>query len=287
MQLHWGRDFIQQLLPINLLHRLKEAETDPWFQLTPHLQNNVPVYNGQTGEVLVELTRPLVCRYSRARMIKLLGEGVDVQHDRKLVDIDVHPGGSVTARFADGSTVTGDLLIGADSASSAVRTWLVGKEAAACSEPPIIAYNFCARYPAEQAKLLREHPHPLMKCAIHPEQKTWYMIVPLEVHDPQRPEEWVFQHFMNLWSDAMPSEDPKQRWRHFQELGAAHAEPFRSAALEVDEGTFIPYDRLKYWAKPVAWEGRGGGRVTIAGDAAHPMTPRRQHFRPVELESGC
>lgn len=39
------------------------------------------------------------------------------------------------------------------------------------------------------------------------------------------------------------------------------------------DDTNITYDRMAYWV-PVSWDSRDG-RITLAGDAAHPMTPRK------------
>nr|POE93534.1 fad-dependent monooxygenase cctm [Quercus suber] len=79
---------------------------------------------------------------------------------------------------------------------------------------------------------------------------------------------------MTHWTDdAPPADSSEDRLRHFKRLGATYAEPFRSAMAMVDERTFVPYDRLKYWAEPTLWDNRNG-RVTLAGDAAHPFPPR-------------
>ncbi|WP_067900556.1 FAD-dependent monooxygenase [Nocardia vaccinii] len=47
--------------------------------------------------------------------------GVDFSYDKRLVSVDEHADG-VTARFADGTTATADILIGADGIKSQVRT---------------------------------------------------------------------------------------------------------------------------------------------------------------------
>ncbi|RMI31505.1 FAD-dependent monooxygenase [Nocardia stercoris] len=53
--------------------------------------------------------------------------GVEFTYGKRLVGVDEHPSG-VTARFADGSTADGDVLIGADGIKSLVRT-LIDPEA--------------------------------------------------------------------------------------------------------------------------------------------------------------
>jgi len=49
--------------------------------------------------------------------------------------------------------------------------------------------------------------------------------------------------------------------------------PFRESFGTIPEGTKVWHARLTYWpTKP--WDGRGG-KVTLCGDAAHPMTFRK------------
>jgi 2-polyprenyl-6-methoxyphenol hydroxylase-like FAD-dependent oxidoreductase len=38
------------------------------------------------------------------------------------------------------------------------------------------------------------------------------------------------------------------------------------------DDTKIAYDKMAYWV-PIPWDNHDG-RVALAGDAAHPMTPR-------------
>jgi hypothetical protein len=49
------------------------------------------------------------------------------------------------------------------------------------------------------------------------------------------------------------------------------AEPFRSAVLWMPDDTKVSFDRMVYWVT-VPWDSRQG-RVTLVGDAAHPMAP--------------
>ena len=47
--------------------------------------------------------------------------GIAIEHGRRVVHAEPLPGGGVTARFADGTTASGDVLIGADGIQSTVR----------------------------------------------------------------------------------------------------------------------------------------------------------------------
>jgi 2-polyprenyl-6-methoxyphenol hydroxylase-like FAD-dependent oxidoreductase len=52
---------------------------------------------------------------------RAVAEGIPVEYGKRLVGVDETPS-SITARFADGSSATGDILIGADGIRSTVRT---------------------------------------------------------------------------------------------------------------------------------------------------------------------
>jgi 2-polyprenyl-6-methoxyphenol hydroxylase-like FAD-dependent oxidoreductase len=60
----------------------------------------------------------------------------------------------------------------------------------------------------------------------------------------------------------------------FKSRGATYTEPWCTAAAQIDPDTYLPLDRGTYWANARAWDNRGG-RMTLCGDAAHPMTPHR------------
>lgn len=49
-------------------------------------------------------------------------------------------------------------------------------------------------------------------------------------------------------------------------------EPWRSALSWLGEGTVVNADRISLWKGITCW-GNHGGRVTLAGDAAHAMPP--------------
>ena len=69
--------------------------------------------------------------------------------------------------------------------------------------------------------------------------------------------------------------DKRQNWTDWAEK---LAEPFRSAYLSIAPSATFWCDRLAEW-RTAPWDNRHG-RVTMAGDAAHPMTYRELPFPP-------
>ena len=51
-------------------------------------------------------------------------------------------------------------------------------------------------------------------------------------------------------------------------------EPFRSANAWIPDGTPVYANRFTYWEPPLSWNNLGG-KISLAGDAAHPMTFRK------------
>jgi len=72
---------------------------------------------------------------------------------------------------------------------------------------------------------------------------------------------------------AKDLEDPAARVKFWKEKAENFCEPFRTAVLNIDDAAVPPIDALKQWA-PRDWDNRGG-RLTLAGDAAHCMVPNR------------
>ena len=77
------------------------------------------------------------------------------------------------------------------------------------------------------------------------------------------------------WTDVdrpVP-QDPKEIRQEWTERAVKLAEPLRSTYLSVAPSATFWIHRIAEWrTKP--WDNHGG-RVTLAGDAAHPMTYRK------------
>jgi 2-polyprenyl-6-methoxyphenol hydroxylase-like FAD-dependent oxidoreductase len=156
--------------------------------------------------------------------------------------------GGVTALFADGATARGDLLIGADGLHSAVRAQLFG-----AAPPRYAGYTaWRAVAPFDHARLT---PGETMgrgarfgMAPVSGGRAYWYATLntPAGGRDPEGGRKRALLEIFRGW----------------------HA-PIEALIEATDEATILRndiYDRvpLPYWSV---------GRVTLLGDAAHPMTP--------------
>jgi 2-polyprenyl-6-methoxyphenol hydroxylase-like FAD-dependent oxidoreductase len=96
------------------------------------------------------------------------------------------------------------------------------------------------------------------------------MILVQDVPDPGDPATWTFQ-LQCTWKNS-GNDDPSD-YKILRQRAETFAEPFKSANLWVPEGTEILTNFLSFW-QTVPWDNKDG-RITLCGDAAHPMTFRK------------
>ncbi|KAF2205384.1 FAD/NAD(P)-binding domain-containing protein [Delitschia confertaspora ATCC 74209] len=280
MTLHWGSEHVSKVLPPELVARMSETYADP--TVSPDAVTGLPIFNGKTGEQIVEMKAEKPVRVSRKKLRNLFSEGVAVEYGKEVVDIqeaEVEEGGvkreKVRVVFKDGTDAVGDLVVGCDGARSRARECIVGKEKAELTDVPLSMFNFTSRFTAEQALELRKL-NPLFINAIHPDHGTMFWISIQDAPDPSDPSTWLFQLLLSWTHNPLPASQNTQEGRmaFFKKRASEYAEPWRSAGEWVKEDCRIPMDPGTYWGKAERWDNRGG-RMTIAGDAAHPMTPHR------------
>jgi len=121
-----GNRALRACLPDSLFARLLASAARPSQGVTfldHRLQRLLAIDLPPLARNAIERELPV----SRLALRRILLEGLDhvVRFGKQCIAFDDAPHGGVMARFADGSTATGDVLIGADGASSHLRAQLL------------------------------------------------------------------------------------------------------------------------------------------------------------------
>ncbi len=277
--LHWSAPALQSLIPSDLWAKLQTAQVDPHTPTKDH--DTLRFHDGETGELMKGVPIEKFIRLRRSKLQALLSEGLNVYWGKTLVNtVYLEDGKGLKAIFDDGTEVTGSMLIGADGPRSTVRSLLVGPDQAKPTSIDFATTHCFTSYPRDRALFLRSAPHhPLYQIAPHP--KGYYSWLGLhDASDPDRPETWVFWHYIS-YAEPRDFDNKKtvaEHVAHQKAMGAQFADPWKSAFEWMpDDTTTAWYGKLNHWDPALPenkWDNHGG-LVTLAGDAAHPMTFQR------------
>ena len=279
MGLHWGASALAALLPHGWWARIQSVQVDP--NVPTKEQDTMKWLRGDTGELVMSIDFGPFYRLRRSKLRDLLSDGLNVQYGKCLQDMSyAHNGHSVTAHFADGSTVTGSMLVGADGARSSTRQILLGRQLGAINHLPYAATFVQSKFTAEQAIYLRSF-HPLYLGCVHPNNKFAFF----GMHDASNaedPSSWTFFFYIS-WPSSLEEQEATKDWSQSQrlkqqkELAKAFCDPWKSALEWTAEETPVWYLGLTDWDPGLPghrWDSHNG-LVTMVGDAVHPMTFQR------------
>lgn len=278
MGLHWAVPALQYLMPDELLARIQGTQTDP--NIPTQDADQLPFTNGQTGELIGELKSDKIYRLRRDKIRALLLEGLDVRWGKAISDLTYSADGrKITARFADGTEDTGSLLIASDGPHSTVRTLLIGSEKAKVT-PIDFAMTMCfTKHSRDRALFLRAKPHhPLYQIASHPNGYFAWLCLH-DGDDPDHPENWTFNHYISFREPRNATNDRSnaEHVAHQKEMARQFTDPFKCVFEWMPDDHPVSYGKLRQWdpSEPEHKWDNHDGRVTLAGDAAHPMTFQR------------
>lgn len=195
---------------------------------------------------------------------------MDVRYRKRLKKID-NDGKDITVYFEDGTSTKGDLLVGCNGAKSAVRANLLPPEQNHLDSFPITDAHIAVSYTAEQAIFIRNAYHPSCVMAPHPDQNTSAFIGMADVEQPDKSETWIFLLNYAIWGTHEQPDSNEERLQLVKNYAANYCEPFKSAVELIPDDTWVPPDVFRVRTNPVKWDNHDG-RITIEGDAAHPIS---------------
>lgn len=269
--IYWAQVPLHDCLPEHLAKRIEDAQVDD-HRAGP--DEVMPIFNGQTEALLKNVPAPYNIRLARRRFLRLIREGLDVAYGKKLKSVS-SDGKLATATFEDGTKATGDLLIGTEGAHSVVREYLVGPEKANLNMSPLVASVTMAKLPVEAALKFQEMTRRLM-VIFHPDGYfNWIGLH--DAHDDSQPGDWTFMMIMT-WIPTDPNYDTRalqgdKILADMKQRAEVFGDRIKFMWQSIPEGTPCWHNRLSYWV-PEPWDNHNG-TITIAGDAAHPMTFHR------------
>lgn len=218
-------------------------------------------------------------RVSRAKLQKLLTTDIDVNWAKSVSDFQPTESG-ILVTFTDGTKIHGSALAAADGSGSKVRRLLMGDERGCLNQLNVHCLAVTLRLTPEKVEPLRKID-PLLFQGCHPDTGyyMWYSTLSTpEVNTTANTESPYYEAQLDFsWLVGSPNDKVPEanaeclaKIKSLATAGTGFEKTLRKTIEDIPENTKVFNINLADWPT-VPWHGFGG-RVTLLGDAAHPMT---------------
>lgn len=210
---------------------------------------------------------------SRAELGRLLQsqaveEGIPFEYGKRLASVDEHPTG-ITARFLDGSSATGDVLIGTDGIRSAVRN-LIDPNAPAPTHVPLLNFGAIAEMAVQarpDAMYFVFGERGFFGYWLQPDGRTaWFSNLP---------------HAAPMTA-AQARGVPAADWLRILREAYGHDEPARVLVEYTSEEELVALGSMEVMPELPNWH---RGRMVLVGDSAHAPSSSSGQGASLAVES--
>ncbi|CAK7268754.1 hypothetical protein SEPCBS119000_003224 [Sporothrix epigloea] len=276
--LHWALPVMLAMLPDNVAAKLPRAICNPDLEFDANAES-LPVFNGVTGDLMFASPMPGSRRITRQRMRAVLAEGLDIQWGKRLQSIAGDEAG-LTLAFEDGTSAAADFVVGADGANSRVRNIVVGDAEKARSTPSGLLFATAIANYGDAAKVKAVvDAHPVAAAMMGTDAVggcgVLYVNDGSEGAKARELADWT-TFWIKIWQGklekAVVGREAIALLKN-SDSSKRLAPPFNLQIEWTPDDSVCYIDEMKYWV-PVPFggpEATQDGRVTVVGDAAHPM----------------
>lgn len=269
---------MKSLLSEEAFSRLDETQVDP--EVGRNDTGNFIFINLETLETKFRIPPSERRRINREKLRRLLLKEVSdrVHWSRRFVGIEEVEDG-IVAIFEDGSRVEGSIIVGAEGSNSRTRQ-LVAPETYRNTQLPVRLTGTAVDFTPEQVRPLRDLD-PLLFQGCHPRSGNFLWVSMLETPEGNGTkgadgERYRVQIIVS-WPFRSPDDEVKAtnegRLSEMKHRADEFHGTLRGVVQSIPEDTECLEIVLQDWPC-LDWDNHGG-RLTLAGDAAHAMTMYR------------